>query len=108
MWHTVKRLGDVKHYNVVLLALMPETSSSAKRSCVSQLLLALNPCWQSVKMLYSSRCFRILLIQDVFLDLAAHTSLGNWSINPCMILKSMVSWFVARRASKDSHSRWSS
>ena len=41
----------------------PDTSSWARvSSCVSQLRLALNPCWQSVSTWCSSRCFKTLLV----------------------------------------------
>jgi hypothetical protein len=33
------------------------------KSCVSQLLLARKPCWQSVSMVFWSRCFKILLVR---------------------------------------------
>ena len=54
-------------YKMIRSCWIPLSSDMASscfkdKSCVSQLLLARKPCWQSVSMVFRSRCFKILFV----------------------------------------------
>ena len=53
------------------------SSWASVSNCVSQLRLALNPCWQSVSISCSSRCMVTLLVR---------TGEGDRSVVPCFVL----------------------
>ena len=54
-------------YKIIRSCWIPLSSNMASscfkdKSCVSQLLLARKPCWQSVNMVFRSRCIKILFV----------------------------------------------
>ena len=61
MGHFIKGFREVKNYQVILYARVEMVISCVRKiNWVSQLLLALKPCWQSTKMSWISRCFTML------------------------------------------------
>jgi hypothetical protein len=64
MWYSIEHFWKIEDDKVVLIyptSKDDNSSCASVKSWVSQLRLALNPCWQSVKIWWASRCLRILL-----------------------------------------------